>query len=659
MLSADEIKNAWKKCYGEDLSKEYSGLWNLIKNTSVPINKLISNWSTVYGENMVEKYSGFFDEIVRDEKLYESSKPNGSKLSDEDYEKLIGLAKVNSIDDLIEKGYDKSDVISASHASLKRSGIKLAKDGDRKGDDPSDKQYKDRVIKTNESISQDILVYLYANKEPLTVEKISDYIDGGKSPKSVEKELNKYVKNGHVTKEEDGYKITEKGKDLRKSWINENNGLDFSIISTDGLNFMKTALEKDPTKLTSQEICDEIGNMYDEDPGTFKVGEEQEVDGIKIVQSIGKENEKEYFFVGTNDQAKAKKVFSKSKFINESKSEETFLGNLVFYLEDEEKGATKKELISFEKITRKYINDFKYLDYLSTGGGKSTAANLVKKFKEDRLSLKDYIDELKTAFKDKLDTIKKINENSTTKSEYVVNVGNVGNVLSTTDYDEAKKTYDEYVEISNSGVGKAGNETVYLLKDGEPIKEHQGSINESKEVKDGDLKEIEKEIYDTFGLGGDQKVIHINDLIDNIVPEIYPNGKNNEELAEQVATLLTKNGWSVERPMGEAIEGKKIFKYESWKKAVEKIAKGLVDFVEKGDYENAVSTKTNKVLGYWKKDDETGLVYENKIKLMFNNKINEAKILNEFNNSYLVEVGNTQEVYTREELQNLVPGSKN
>jgi hypothetical protein len=57
-------------------------------------------------------------------------------------------------------------------------------------------------------------------------------------------------------------------------------------------------------------------------------------------------------------------------------------------------------------------------------------------------------------------------------TDYEVIVGNVGSVYSGPDRDEAERRYEENVERSQSGLGFAGGETVVLMVDGEPEKEH-------------------------------------------------------------------------------------------------------------------------------------------------------------------------------------------
>jgi len=82
--------------------------------------------------------------------LFEEEKdhkiPVHSKLSQDKFNELVELVKTNSIDDLIEKGHKKSDVLAANDCAMKEIGGN-AKDGDRKGDDDSSKQYHDRTIK--------------------------------------------------------------------------------------------------------------------------------------------------------------------------------------------------------------------------------------------------------------------------------------------------------------------------------------------------------------------------------------------------------------------------------------------------------------------------------------------------------------------------------
>lgn len=56
--------------------------------------------------------------------------------------------------------------------------------------------------------------------------------------------------------------------------------------------------------------------------------------------------------------------------------------------------------------------------------------------------------------------------------EYKVNVSNVGTVIETDREEEARKWFEDYVEISKSEHGRAGNETVLLLKNNDIIDEY-------------------------------------------------------------------------------------------------------------------------------------------------------------------------------------------
>ena len=62
--------------------------------------------------------------------------------------------------------------------------------------------------------------------------------------------------------------------------------------------------------------------------------------------------------------------------------------------------------------------------------------------------------------------------------KYQVVVGNIGTVYDGDNADIADKHYEEYVEQSKSGRGRAGGEQVTLFVDGEPEREHQGTVAE-------------------------------------------------------------------------------------------------------------------------------------------------------------------------------------
>ena len=71
-----------------------------------------------------------------------------------------------------------------------------------------------------------------------------------------------------------------------------------------------------------------------------------------------------------------------------------------------------------------------------------------------------------------------------TKNDYVVNVGNIGNITCDSLL-EARMMYNEYVEQSKSGMGRAGNEYVGLYENGEPIMEYFGTLDNDNEYKRG------------------------------------------------------------------------------------------------------------------------------------------------------------------------------
>lgn len=61
---------------------------------------------------------------------------------------------------------------------------------------------------------------------------------------------------------------------------------------------------------------------------------------------------------------------------------------------------------------------------------------------------------------------------------YEVICGNIGTVYSGTDFDKADDTYREYVNQSMAGYGRAAEESVSLMENGEPIKEHFGPADD-------------------------------------------------------------------------------------------------------------------------------------------------------------------------------------
>jgi len=64
---------------------------------------------------------------------------------------------------------------------------------------------------------------------------------------------------------------------------------------------------------------------------------------------------------------------------------------------------------------------------------------------------------------------------------YAVICGNIGRVHTGNNPTDANDMYDEYVRQSKAGSGRAANESVYLMKDGQPIAEHQGSADDESE----------------------------------------------------------------------------------------------------------------------------------------------------------------------------------
>ena len=48
---------------------------------------------------------------------------------------------------------------------------------------------------------------------------------------------------------------------------------------------------------------------------------------------------------------------------------------------------------------------------------------------------------------------------------YTLNVGNIGTVLETDDLKVISAEFKQYVELSKKGVGRAGNEDVFIMDD--------------------------------------------------------------------------------------------------------------------------------------------------------------------------------------------------
>ena len=65
---------------------------------------------------------------------------------------------------------------------------------------------------------------------------------------------------------------------------------------------------------------------------------------------------------------------------------------------------------------------------------------------------------------------------------YEVIVGNIGIVYTGDDVSIAEATYNDYLEISESGVGRGGDEDVTFMQDGEPLKEYLAGTYASPEA---------------------------------------------------------------------------------------------------------------------------------------------------------------------------------
>ena len=78
------------------------------------------------------------------------------------------------------------------------------------------------------------------------------------------------------------------------------------------------------------------------------------------------------------------------------------------------------------------------------------------------------------------------------EKEYVVNVGNIGNITCDT-RKEAEQVYNKYVAMSKSGKGRAGNEHVSLMIDGEPVKEHFADTSNEEVTKGGKRHKTQKQ----------------------------------------------------------------------------------------------------------------------------------------------------------------------
>jgi hypothetical protein len=62
--------------------------------------------------------------------------------------------------------------------------------------------------------------------------------------------------------------------------------------------------------------------------------------------------------------------------------------------------------------------------------------------------------------------------------DYEVVVGNIGYVHRGNNPVEANRHFSEYRTLSRDNYGRAAGEPVVLMKDGEPIREYEGTINQ-------------------------------------------------------------------------------------------------------------------------------------------------------------------------------------
>lgn len=89
---------------------------------------------------------------------------------------------------------------------------------------------------------------------------------------------------------------------------------------------------------------------------------------------------------------------------------------------------------------------------------------------------------------------KKLNEGT-----YQVIVNNIGNVHDGDDYDTAYEAYEEYVDMSQHGGGRAFGEDVYLIEDGDIIEHYDGDLSDEYEeeeyAEDGYYPDDDEEGY--------------------------------------------------------------------------------------------------------------------------------------------------------------------
>ncbi len=75
----------------------------------------------------------------------------------------------------------------------------------------------------------------------------------------------------------------------------------------------------------------------------------------------------------------------------------------------------------------------------------------------------------------------------TERHDYEVICGNIGTVHTGTNRKAAEKCYNFYVADSKTGLGRSGNEPVYLMKDGEPCREYNPPVSIIEWADDHDI----------------------------------------------------------------------------------------------------------------------------------------------------------------------------
>ena len=134
---------------------------------------------------------------------------------------------------------------------------------------------------------------------------------------------------------------------------------------------------------------------------------------------------------------------------------------------------------------------FTSFDNCVTGIGDSFRAGLEDALESMAQMVKSIPDELESEVADADETIT-VEEDSedcyhyvsirwTDADEYEVICGNIGSVYSGNSRSEVDKVFAEYVFASESTFGRASGEDVTIMQNGEPIKEHIGSLSKQSE----------------------------------------------------------------------------------------------------------------------------------------------------------------------------------